>query len=499
MADDVVVVWDCGSTNLTVIAVDARGRLVDSVSIPNAPGPQPGGPKGWVVWDLDELWRKLSGATKQVASKVGAGRVRALIATTWGADGAPVRPDGSLAYPPICWQCTRTEETGKELEKRFGGYELFSRTGYQMIHFNTLLRLVWLRRNAPRALEGTRWLMMPGLLSMRLCGEQRMDPTSAGTMMAMDLASRTWSKELLDAAGLDESFFPPLANPGEVVGRLTAEAAQATGLSRDTLVVMGGHDTQFAPIGSGARPDEAILSSGTWEILMLRVPEFRPSRQAYDLGVQYELDAVPGLYDPQLLMMGSGVLEWLRGLLYGDCKERGEAYAAMVREAGECETGAGGLTLLPTFVPGTGPGAKYHTPGTLTGVQLSTTRGQICRAALEGLSIQLAQAVRALRDCTGHQAAGIRVVGGGSKNPLWNQIRADMTGLPVTITAQKEATVLGAAIFAMAGAGIHASVEDAMKAVELTEETLTPKAGTQAECAECAARYERALKALARR
>ncbi|MBM4032743.1 MAG: hypothetical protein FJ291_13270, partial [Planctomycetes bacterium] len=136
--------------------------------------------------------------------------------------------------------------------------------------------------------------------------------------------------------------------------------------------------------------------------------------------------------------------------------------------------GAGGVTLIPSFVAGTGPTRRYGTLGTLLGLTISTERGQVYRAALEGLSCQLQLAIEMLDAATGFSPRGIRVVGGGSKNDLWNQIRADVTGLPVTTIEQKEATVLGAAICAFVGTGVHPTVESAQRAMKLAETAFRP-------------------------
>jgi len=382
---------------------------------------------------------------------------------------------GRPTYPPICWQCPRTEPTAEAITGKVSAWELFRTTGYQVISFNTLLRLVWLRENAPEALDRAKvWMMMAGLLSHRLCGEMSIDYTGASTMMAMDLRRRAWSPKLLKLAGVDASFFPRFVESGETIGTVTPRASRATGIPAGTPVTAAGHDTQFAPIGSGARAGEAILSSGTWEILMARVPKFTANKAGFDGGLIIEADALPGLFDPQLLMMGSGVLEWLAKHFYADVLDTPKLYRTMIREARGLEPGSGGVMLIPSFVAGTGPTKRYGTLGTVLGLTISTRRGQVYRAALEGLACQLRLAIEMLRAATGFAPRGIRVVGGGSKNDLWNQIRADVAGLPVTTIEQKEATVLGAAICAFVGAGVYPSVRAAQRAMKLKETRFRP-------------------------
>lgn len=489
MRDDVAVVFDCGSTNATVVAVDCCGQIVQSASHPNAPIRQPEcAEERWRIWDLEQIWGKLADACQQVCGRIDADRIKAVTVTTFGANGAPVRADATLTYPVICWQDDRTEQLARDITSQISAEEIFDLTGYQIISFNTILRLIWLRQNAPAALEEADfWLMMPGLLSMKLSGQPSLEPTSGGTMMAMDMGRRDWSPRMLALAEVDASFFPPWIEPGQVIGPVTSQAARQTGLPEGTPVVAAGHDTQFAAIGSGARPNEAILSSGTWEILMLRVAQFRPNQLGFQEGLLFECDAVPGRWDPQLLMMGSAVLEWIREQFFRATADRQRTYQQMIAAAQQVAPGSDGVTLIPSFVPDTGPTKKYNTHGTILGLNLQTSGAHIYRAGLEGLSFQMRSALDTLQQAVGFEATGLRVVGGGSRNELWNQIRADVTGLPVTTIAQREATVLGAALFAFVGAGLFSSLDEALSSMQRDETTFEPSAATDT----YAALYER--------
>ena len=471
--DEFVLVFDCGATNLKAVAVSSEGKIAAQASFPNSPVPQKEGKSGWLIWDLEEIWRKLCLGARKVLEEINPRSVKAVTVTTWGADGAPVRRDGSLTYPPISWQCPRTEETAREIAERVSLWEIFQITGYQLTSFNTLLRLIWLRENVPEALdEAYTWLMMPGLITYKLCGEFHIEPTSASTMMAMDLRKRDWSAQLLKLAGLDPSFFPEWTEPGQIIGYVTEGAQKECGVPSGVPVAAGGHDTQFALFGSGASIDEAVLSSGTWEILGVRSNRFCPTETAFEDGLLFEADVQPGLWDPQLLMMGSGVLEWILDKVFPEAEDK--KYDLMVKEAGKAPSGSGGVTFIPSFVKETGPAKRYGTLGAILGLTLRTSRGQLLRSALEGLSFQLRHALEILKKEISAELRGIRVVGGGSRNPLWNQIRADATGLPIITTEQKEYTALGAAIAAFIGIGRYNSLEEARKYIFSEEKVFKP-------------------------
>lgn len=468
---ELVLVFDCGSTNLRAAAVNPQGDILAQANCRNGPVRQPGGRPDWMIWDIDDIWSKLCGLSREVTKRVGSSSIKAVIVTTWGADGAPVKKDGALTYPVISWQCSRTREVIEELTSRISPWEIFRITGYQVISFNTLFKLLWLKKREPKALEEAyTWLMMPGLIVHRLTGEFHIDPTIASTMMAMDMGRRDWSVEMLEQVGLDPNFFPEWKEPGEIVGYVRGDVADRCGLRANTPVVVGGEDTQYSFISSKSEPYEAVLSSGTWEILGIRIDKYDPNEYAFRNGLTIEADVLRGFWIPQILMIGSAVLEWIRKLLFTEVS----SYESMVEEGRKIPVGSDGVVLIPSFVSDTGPTRRYGTKGTLLGLNLRISRGHIYRAALEGLSYQLRQALQILSKATGIQVERIKVVGGGSKNELWNQIRANVTKTPVTASLRSEATVVGAALMAFIGIDYYKSLEDAWKSMEKKEKHYLP-------------------------
>ncbi len=157
--------------------------------------------------------------------------------------------------------------------------------------------------------------------------------------------------------------------------------------------------------------------------------------------------------------------------------------------------GAGGVTVAPSFVPETGPSAKHGTAGTILGLGLTTGRAEVYRAALEGLCFQLREALRILSQATEFEPERLRVVGGGSRNELWNQLRADVCRLPVVVTERKEATCVGAALCAWVGAGKYESLEEGESALP-DDMTLVEPSGEAGHYDDLYARYRMIAPAL---
>jgi len=288
--------------------------------------------------------------------------------------------------------------------------------------------------------------------------------------MLTDIRKRCFSDEILKILGLGSSNFPPVTEPGTVIGHITSKAADLLGIQPGLSVIAAGHDTQFAILASGAGINQPVLSSGTWEILMVRTPAETlriPERKS---GVTIELDACPGLVNPGVQWVASGALEWIGRSFYPDLANDGSHYEIMIKEASKIPAGCTGLTFVPEIFPGGFSGK----PGNLINITHETTRAHVYRAGLEALSCYLAYGLGMLQKVGNYKAKEVICVGGGSKNPLWNQIRADILGIPLKALDMKETTALGAAMMALTGMGIYASIEEAFNAIESRYEIFEP-------------------------
>lgn len=450
-----VLCLDCGATNVRAMTVDATGKIVGKASSPNATVPAPENPE-FHHWDADRIFAQLSECARKALAGTDVSHVKAVTVTTFGVDGALVDARGKLLYPVISWKCPRTAAVMENVGKYIAQDELNRVSGVGAFAFNTIYKLIWLKENRPELFdEAAAWLFISNILAHRLTGVMATDRTMAGTSQMTDLRTGEFSDEILAAVGLKKELFPPAADAGSVVGAVTRAAAEKMGLPalEGVPVVSAGHDTQFAVFGSGAEKNQPVLSSGTWEILMVRSEQAKLSPSDYKDGATAELDADPALRNPGLQWLGSGVIEWVKSLGYA-----GESYDVMDAEAAAIPPGSAGVTLVPDFLPS---GASK---GSIGGLVLGRTRAHIYRAAMEALSYRLKSRLARLESVGGFKSDSLVLVGGGARNKVWTQIRADVLGIPVKVSAVSESTVLGAAMFAFAGAGVYPSADAARAA-----------------------------------
>jgi len=468
MAGDIVIVFDCGATNVRVIATDSAGNIVASESFINNTRPDPFDPS-FRIWDIREIWEKMYRASSRVMQHIDKKRIAGATVTTFGVDGTFFSKEGEMLYPVISWQCERTKDIMAGIDKYIPLPDLYRENGVLPFSFNTINKLIWFAEKRPDIPEKSyRFLFMPSIFSFFLTGEMVNDTTMAGTSMLTSLRRREFSADIFARIGIDISLMGIPAEPGTITGRVTNEAAALTSLPAGTPVVATGHDTQFAIFGSGAEKNQPVLSSGTWEILMVRSEECKTGEEQLRLGITTELDPEPGLYNIGNQWIASGIIEWARKNLYGDIS--GDVYERMISGAESVPPGSRGVSVVPGFYEATAgkPG------GMIRGLSLESTRDDIFRAILEALSGKLVEGKRALEDAGGFIAKSIICVGGGSKNRLWNKLRANYAGVPVKIINQKETTVLGASLFVQAACGNFSSPEEARSAIDYQTEIIEP-------------------------
>ena len=416
--------------------------------------------------DADRIFKQLSECAVKALEGLDVEQVRAVTVTTFGVDGALVDASGSQLYPVISWKCPRTAEVMKNIGKYISQEELDRISGVGAFAFNTIYKLVWIKENRPELLEKAHaWLFISNLLAYKLTGVMATDRTMAGTSQLTDLETGDFSELILNRLGLRRGLFPPTVDAGETIGVLTPEAAAAMGIPalEGVPVISAGHDTQFAIFGSGADRDQPVLSSGTWEILMARSAQARLTREDYEDGATAEFDAEPGLLNPGLQWLGSGIIEWVKAACF-----RGESYDTMDAEAAAIPPGCDGVTMVPDFL------ASGDRKGSIGGLVLGRTRGHIYRAAMEALTWRLKSRLRRLESVGGFKSEFLILVGGGARNSVWTQMRADILRIPVKVSEVSESTVLGASMFAFAVAGVYSTPEQARDAFGITYRTYMP-------------------------
>lgn len=220
MKQDVILVLDCGATNVRAMAVDRQGNIIARAATANA-SDIAAEKSDWHQWSLEAIMQRFADCCRQIHDQLASCTVRGITVTTFGVDGALVDEKGALLYPIISWKCPRTAAVMEKISQYMPARQLQQIAGVGAFAFNTLYKLVWLKENHPQLLaQAHAWLFISSLINHRLTGEFTTDLTMAGTSQMLDLRQRDFSAPILQATGLPRRLFPRLVEAGQPIGTL---------------------------------------------------------------------------------------------------------------------------------------------------------------------------------------------------------------------------------------------------------------------------------------
>ncbi|MCP4644828.1 MAG: hypothetical protein GY851_30580 [bacterium] len=446
---------DAGTTGLKSLVFDATGAVLSRAYREyGLANPRPGhfeqDPSEW--WDA--LCATVRGALQQ--GQIDPARVAGVSISFQGSTFVLLGNDGTPLRPAVSWMDRRANEIPGKDEER-----LFATTGLRTFPGWTGSALRWFAKHDVDVLRRTRCVALVGdYFVHRLTGNLVTDYSSASRTRLFDVARRTWVDDLVAECGLEVSQLPRVDDSGAVAGVVSAAAAQACGLKAGTPVVLGGFDQSCMSLGAGAlAPDTLLVSLGTATMVSVstRKPVVDPERR-----VTTSCHVAPDTWCLQAPIMTTGaVLRWWRD---GFFAPREGGYEAMDRAAAEVAPGADGLIVLPEFNGSGTPSWDSHERGAFLGLTLAHTQGHIIRAIMEGVALSARTNLDIIEEL-GCAIDTVRIVGGGAESALWTEIIGDVLGKPRVQVAEPEVGTLGAAMLAGVGAGVFASLDEAVAAM----------------------------------
>jgi sugar (pentulose or hexulose) kinase len=365
----------------------------------------------------------------------------------------PIDSDGNPLHPAVMWQDRRAAD----LAQAMSGDDLlvYRKSGLKISPVFSAIKMTWFRRNRPDIWKRTRKMIgIQDWALYLLTGRLVTDHTFASRTNLLDLESRQWDAELLRLFDVPPDLLCDLVAPGSIVGGLLPDYALETGLPVGLPVITAGGDQQCAALGlglfSGAR---AVTNTGTGSYLI-----GYSGKPALDerMRTACNISAVPGAYIVEAAVLTSGmVYRWFCELGLGDGEgDEGEpAFPRLNAEAATAPPGANDLILLPHF---RGCGAPHWDPaakGVFYNLTLGATRGEMARAILEGIAVEMKESLELIEALCG-RVASVSVSGGLTRSDLFNQIQSDVFDREVVRFGNGEATSFGAWIAGTVACGI---------------------------------------------
>jgi xylulokinase len=429
------------------------------------------------------------------AERIAAVAVTSARASFIGVDES-YRPLGEV----IIWQDRRSLAECTALRERIDPAAYFEITGLPLEPVAVGSKIVWLRDHEPAIYRAAHrwWTQQTWFLHRLGAVDPPVDYTMAGYYGLLDVRSLQWSERVLEAFGIDPARLPRLAQAGTVVGAVSSGAAARTGLRAGTPLVLPGSDAGCCWLGAGVqRKGQVAAYVGTAAALVSFFPEplIDPSRRLtclpYTLPRTWTLEG--------LLLSAGAAWKWFRDALspleVAQAAASGEdPYDLLTAQAASVPPGANGVLAIPTFVGAGAPVWEPNARGMFLGLGLNHTRADMARAVLEGVALELRNALEEMRRL-GVPVSEVILTGGGSRSPLWNQIHADVHGVPVATLAVSDPTSLGAAACAGVGVGCFPDLTAAVAAMSRPGERYDPDPARHALYSEMLEVYRAALAA----
>ncbi|GAC1443626.1 MAG: xylulokinase [Chloroflexota bacterium] len=423
---------------------------------------------GWSEQDPANWWRGVTEAIRQVVeiSGVAIGDIAGM-ALSGQMHGATVLGSAhEVLRPCILWNDQRSGEVCAAITAQIGIDNLVNLVGNRALAGFTAPKLVWMREYEPEIYGRIETVLLPkDYINFRLTGRMATEPSDASGTLLFDVARRQWSNEMLDALNISPSLLPEVAASTDIVGYVTPEAAEATGLRAGMPVVAGGADNACAAVSMGVvRRGDVLTSIGTSGTVVAPTVEARFDPQAR---LHAFCHAVPDTwYLMGVVLSAGGSLRWFKDtvataeIAQAEAESR-DVYDVLMDLASRAPAGSDGLYFLPYLTGERTPHGDPTARGVFFGLSLAHTRAHMTRSVLEGVTYALADSVALMRDL-GIDVSVIRATGGGAQSPLWRQILADVLNARILTSAEDSGPALGAAIIAGTGVGIFPSIPQAV-------------------------------------
>ena len=471
-SDALVLALDVGTGSARAALVDADGRVLDIASREHE---QIVPAFGWSEQRPENWWRGTTEAVREVLDRVPGSRSRVAAVAACGqmhatvlvdADGELVRDTAPL------WNDKRTAPQVVAYEASHDPDDYLPRTANPPTPAWPAFKLRWLAEHEPDALARTAAVLSPkDYVNFRLTGELATDRTEASCSFLMDPRTNDWSAATCGELGIDAATLPPIREPVEVLGTVTAAAAAETGLADGTPVLVGASDYAAALLGSGVcRPGVGSEMIGTSCIVTLvaDAPLLDPELS--------NIATVEGGWGGFMLLdSGGDAMRWARRALHGGTLGGGTlGYDEIVALAARAPVGADGLFFLP-YLTGERLGTHRNSRAQFFGIGAAHGAEHLDRAVLEGVAFGVARHIDALERAAGTRPERLVAAGGGARTELWLRIKASAYDLPVLVPREPECGIVGCAAMAGVATGRFADARAASDALVAHEREVLPE------------------------
>jgi len=471
--DHYLIGIDIGTQGTKAILFDTRmSILAEAFEASRLVSPKPG-----VVWqEADEIYMS---CVRTVAEVVGKSGIDPMRVAAIGIDGQMagimgVDRDGEASTYYDSWLDMRCGKYMQGMRER-AGKRVVEVTGGPITYTHGP-KILWWKNEHPEAYAKTCKFVLPhGYVAGKMTGlageEAVFDYTCIQYSGFGDNLKKEWSEELLALFDVDRSKMARIVSPFEVIGRTTREFAQLSGLVEGIPVVAGAGDTAASVFGSGMFESGTILDcAGTASVFCCVVDSFQADVENQTMTMMRS--PVDGIFMPLSYINGGGLcVRWFRDELSG---KPAASYDTLEAEAREIAAGSEGLLFVPHFGGRVLPNNPY-VKGSFVGLDWKHTRGHMYRSVMEGIAYEYAYYFSVLKKLYPDTSfTRMYAIGGGAKSDLFNAVKSDVLGIPVTTYRMGDTALTGSAVIAGFGAGVLDDYKQPVLQVARTGKSFEP-------------------------
>ena len=412
----------------------------------------------WVEQDPEDWWKAVCSTTNDILADIEAKEVAAISFSGQMMGCLCVDKNGVPLKKSIIWADQRAVKEADFIREKISEDRFYRITGHRISPSYSIEKLLWVKNNEPEIYENTyKILNSKDYIIFKLTGEFVTDYSDATGTCILDLNELKWSDEIISLTGINGDKLPTLRESTYVLGGVTQQAAEQTGLAVGTPVVCGGGDGMCAAVGAGCIKEGTAFSyvgSSSWNALTTREPIYDEQMRTFNWA-----HIIPGYVVPCGTMQSAGgSFNWLKNEIckieVHEAKEKGMSpYQIINEEIAQSPAGANGLLYLPYLLGERSPRWNPNAKGAFIGLKMEHKRNDILRSVLEGVTLNLNVILNVFKQYT--EINEMVVIGGGAKSQVWRQMMADVYSLKILKPNYlEEATSMGAAITGGVGVGV---------------------------------------------
>lgn len=442
---DKICVFDVGTTGARTVIFDLNGKEIVKAYEEYPIVEQPVGisEQDPIIW-----WNAVRNTCNKVVKSgiISPKEIIGIVGTFQRATVTLIDDNGEVLHPALTWMDEREISDFRELQEERGLRRIIP-------------KILWFKNNKSELYnKASKIICTDSYIYTKLCGECVTDPTNAiNGILNMDTLQ--WDESLANLYDIPLNLWPRLAYPGEIIGGLNSEAAQALGLVENMPIIVGGGDQQCAALGLGViNNGQAKITTGTG--IFVDLVHDKPIQPAGDIPIFSFPHVVKGKWVIEGVMPGTGsALKWFKDnfsqLQIKESEESSsDVYDILSKEAEQISPGSNGLLFIPLYT---------FRKGTIHGLSFNHKRAHMIRAIMESAVLSAQMYLNIIEGMVKVSNSEIKVDGGGMNSELWAQMFADVIDKKILIPENKDGAALGAAILGFYGLRIFNTLDDAIE------------------------------------